>query len=212
MPKATTSKAEPAKRPQRINVAAIKAAAQRREEIRDDEADLIPGPPAIPMAPPPPPAPEPPNPVVLALQEQILELVTRRGTFQAALIDSNKILREVAAQVEYNRERIQQAESEVQYRLQLIAQLKGDSGKDVIRYEPTQVNFNSLGGYGARLGYESGPTVLPGGGSSGASGTINFPTGAVGGAMGSIPAQRPIMPGMQGEVRSEDAEDIRRSM
>lgn len=145
---------------------------------------------APPPPPPVPPAPEPPSPVVLAFQEQILELVNRRGVFQAALIDLNKAMREIAAQVEYNRERIQQTEGEVQYRLQLIAQMQG---------RPTPQIVTGVDIFSDRPGE---PVIH----------TAPYLTGMSQTGMGSIPAQRPPMAGVVGEVRSESAEDERRAM
>jgi hypothetical protein len=136
-----------------------------------------------PIVPQLPPAPEPPNPVVLALQEQILGLVNQRGAEQEYLAKANAALRGAQASAESARERLQMVEGEVRYRMGLIGELLG---------KPAQINIS---------GHEHYPIS-----------TESFLTSAPGFGVGSIPPRRAPMAGVEGEVRSEGADDIRRSI
>jgi hypothetical protein len=144
-------------------------------------------PPSTPIIPQLPPAPEPPNPVVLALQEQILGLVNQRGVEQEYLAKANAALRGAQASAESARERLQMVEGEVRYRLSLIAQLQG-------KPEPQYAHISEIADY---------PNPRE-----------NFATfsSAPQAGVGSIPPRRAPMAGVVGEVRSEDAEDVRRSI
>ena len=161
------------------------------------------------LPPPPPPAPEPPNPVVLALQEQILGLVTQRTSVMGDIQAANARLRIAEADFNSARERLQQMEGEVQYRLGLIAQMQGKPAMQgwsspaafpntspVTLHEVFQPPYADVQ---AKLAAERGPSPIP----------FSIQPHA---GMGSIPAQRPPMAGVVGEVRSESAEDERRAM
>lgn len=155
---------------------------------------------APPPPPPVPPAPEPPNPVILALQEHILGLVNQRSALQVELSNANAQLRNAQAAAESARERLQMVEGEVQYRLGLIAQLQG---KPAMQGWATEAAFPgtpqpSYAEVQRKLAMEQG--------------AMTFSAQPISSGMGSIPAQRPTMAGVVGEVRSESAEDERRAM
>ena len=76
---------------------------------------------------PPAPAPEPPNPTVMALQEQILHFVNQREDLQRRSAEAKAALARVQADVLFFQERLHQVEAEVDYRLNLIANLKGNA-------------------------------------------------------------------------------------
>lgn len=137
-----------------------------------------------PTPPPPPPAPEPPNPVVLALQEQILDQVNQRAMFQDELTSANAQIRRIQAEAESARECLQRIEGEVRYRLSLIAQLQG-------KPELQQMTL------------ENSPYALID--TSMAIPFVNTPHAGV----GSIPPRRAPMAGASDGVRTESAEEIR---
>jgi hypothetical protein len=136
------------------------------------------------QAPPAPPVfvPETPNPAVIKLQDSILGLVEQRGQLQENLALANGQLRQAQACAESARERLQGVEQEVQYRLGLIAQMRGDP--------PTLATV-------LRHTYPGMESPV--------SESMSFPyTGS--GGIGSIPPARPVNPGVSGDIRRETAE------
>lgn len=145
----------------------------------------------------PPPAPEPPSPVVLALQDHVLALVNQRNALQNELANANAQLRNAQAAAESARERLQMVEGEVQYRLGLIAQLRGDPPRTSIVGSTGPFQLDRLLPYSGQERQNLTPFDLS-----------RVPQAG----MGSIPAQRPQMEGVVGEVRQESAEDMRRAL
>ncbi len=150
---------------------------------------------------PAPPAPEPPNPHVLELQGQIIKLVNMREALQAREAEATDTAAVAQAQLQSARSSLQRVESEVNYRIDLIAKL---TGKPLVITNSTNQSryiappFDNLPGNIYDATTVSNPTPFSPGGFAG---------------VGSIPPARPMQGGgPEGNVRMESAEDVRRSL
>lgn len=126
---------------------------------------------------------------ILDLQNQILELVKTRGAIQENVANSNSEVLKIQATANYHRERLQQVEYEVRYRMSLISQLRGVP-------ETTQVSQNPSFAIGSSINPPYNFT---------ASGISSAPT------MASAPAPQPS-PSPWPETRTESAEEFRRGI
>lgn len=158
-------------------------------------------------APSPPPPPAPPTATVLALEVQILDLVTGRSEMQRDLITLRARVRAAQLDFDAQEENLHLADQEVQYRMAVLAQLTG-------RLMPHQQmlvpqNFFGPSSHPADLRIQDVTAV----GRDPIPGQVPYiAPGSIQGSMGSIPAARPIYPGDGSEVRSESAEEFRRSV
>lgn len=145
---------------------------------------------------PTPPAPEPPNPHVLELQGQIIKLVNMREALQAREAEATDTAAVAQAQLQSARSSLQRVESEVNYRIELIAKLTGVP-------TPRFAHISEVAHYpdaDPSQGLFAVHTSLPA-----------MPSGI--GSVGSIPPSRPMVGGgPEGNVRMDSAEDIRRSL
>lgn len=149
----------------------------KRRYVRKEKS-IAPATPAIPVA-------EVPNPAILALQEDILGLVKQRGSAQHEIAQAGLALNQASARMQGAREILQQLESEVQYRMSLISQMRG-GGPPPIQvpaqyYPPTLHDV-----YAPQIGVPPGVGSIP----------------------SVIPFASPADPGGR-RIRSESAEDVR---
>jgi hypothetical protein len=143
-----------------------------------------------PVPPPAPPPPAPPSQAVVALEADVLQLVSQRmaATQQIAIATQEATLANAKLQAAQNM--LKQIEFEVQYRLSLVQQMKGGQ---TTRLETVAsgVDFITAGPYPQSPidGYFAGNTV----------------------GIGSIPPQPAPMTVVEGgrRVRSESAEAVR---
>lgn len=82
-----------------------------------------------------PPAPEIPNPAVIALQEDIIALVKQRGTVLQSIAEARGVLNAAQSRLQGAEDHLRNLEHEVQYRMSVIAQMKG---------EPQKINIGGL--------------------------------------------------------------------
>jgi hypothetical protein len=143
-----------------------------------------------------PPPPEPPNPHVLELQGQIIKLVNMREALQAREAEATDTAAVAQAQLQSARSSLQRVESEVNYRIDLIAKLTGKT---------IQANYSQAIDFSGVLAGPGDVQSMP---------IYNPPVPISGiGSMGSIPASRPMVGGgPEGNVRMESAEAVRNSL
>jgi len=150
--------------------------------------------PQIPAPIPVPPAPEPPNPTILALEANILDLVNQRVMALNESAIANASMNAAKVQVDAANMRLQQLESEVQYRMTLIAQMKGSVPDSIsvaaqAQYRMPEPNPHPFDHYNSPNGH--GVMIPPG----------------VGSLPAPVQAMRPVQAGPR--IRSESAEGFR---
>lgn len=74
---------------------------------------------------PSPPVPIPPNPTVEAMEKDVLSLVQQRIAANAEIVTATTAVNQANSALQLAQMRLSQIVSEVQYRMGLIAQLKG---------------------------------------------------------------------------------------
>ena len=100
-----TTKAKPGRKPKQIHVTEV--------------ADYVaPTPPAA-------PTPEPPNPAIASLQEDIIQLVKQRSGARGEISNAMLALNQANARLTAAKDYLMGLEQEVQYRMNLIAQMRG---------------------------------------------------------------------------------------
>lgn len=154
--------------------------------------------------------PPPPNPTILALEADILELVRHRSAALNEVAASGHALNAASARMASAKEKLQQLEQEVQYRMALIAQMRGERGPDVYAAPPMHMYQAPaapiLSDYAAKMmnqAYrESFTSDIPNGqGVYIPPGVSSIPSGS--GQSGYVPQRQP---------RTESAEDVRAAM
>lgn len=73
------------------------------------------------------PAVEPPNPAIIALQQDIVEMVQRREQAQQGISQAMAAVSDSNSRLQIAQQNFQNLEREVQYRMSLIHQMKGSS-------------------------------------------------------------------------------------
>jgi len=107
---------------------------------------------------PTPPAqttPEMPNPTILALQNDILELVKQRTVANQEIARANHAVSQATFSLQAARENLNNLEREVQYRMSLIAQMRGQTPMVPAAY-PFEAPAPDYG-----HGYASGVSSIP---------------------------------------------------
>jgi hypothetical protein len=89
--------------------------------------------------PAPPPPPEPPNPRIATLEDQILKLVDQRMSILTEITAANGALSAAQFRAQAARDGLIQLDQEVQYRMALIAQMKG--GTQTVIHGPSEVSL-----------------------------------------------------------------------
>lgn len=146
-----------------------------------------------PVPPPPPPAP---SPAVIALENEVLELVKQRTSANQGIIDAMRRANEANVALSAAREMLNLLDQEVQYRMALIGQMKG---------QPTG------GALAGSRYWDAPPPTPPANDWASATSSPNESFDRVYGVpagVGSIPATPNRIPGAP-RVRSESAEDMR---
>lgn len=148
------------------NIAPAKKSVRAKRTVREHDPSRgkdIPPQPVIAAA------PEPPNPAILALQEDIVGLVRQRRAAMDLVEASMRILLGAQAQssaaqseVDVAKQSLSQLEQEVQYRMSLIAQMKGEPVQQVAhQYIPLPNEYPNGFGVTVPAGVGSIPQPAP---------------------------------------------------
>ena len=122
-------------------------------------------------------APPPPDPTVIAFRQQLVPLVEKRENIQQHVRQSQRVLQDAQIALQNDQQALQDTESQIRYRLNMIAQLTGQPtqqmpitppiGVQPLPYaEPsfqTQYNYTPVNTYnGPEVNLMGNPNIPPG--------------------------------------------------
>ena len=169
-------------------------------------------------------APPPPDPTVVAFRQQLVPLVEKRENIQQHVRQSQRVLQDAQIALQNDQQALQDTEAQIQYRLNMIAQLTGQPAQQM----PTMMHVSEVAMYPSGEGFASalaspGPRIVAdqsryyqvppntyNGPEVNLMGNPNIPAGVT-----SIPAPQNMryasgyVPSGPGNPRSESAVDVR---
>lgn len=105
-------------------------------------------------------APAPPSPAVLSLQAQVVELVNQRSNSRQRLTQAHTAYLMAQGTFQAMQSELHGIEQEIQYRIQLIAQLENRTPSNVVSISPGYENAQQAGVLGGSLqGVSSEPSA-----------------------------------------------------
>ena len=107
-----------------------------------------------------PPAPPPPDPTVIAFRQQLVPLVEKRENIQQHVRQSQRVLQDAQIALQNDQQALQDTEAQIQYRLNMIAQLTGQP-----QQAPMMVHVSEVAMYPSGEGFASalaspGPRIV----------------------------------------------------
>lgn len=106
-----------------------------------------------------PPAPPPLDPVVLAFRQQLVPLVEKRENIQQHVRQSQRVLQDAQIALQNDQQALQDTEAQIQYRLNMIAQLTGQPAQQMPTMAMPQFPMNTMGPIPSHFGDVYPPAV-----------------------------------------------------